>query len=118
MQITVSDFGPEIKKIVLVGSLDIAGAQKIELPMATVSGSKCDVIVDMVAVDFIASIGLRHLVLASRTVARSSRKLVLLNPNVLVTELLVTAGLKDLLPIVRSEDEARALLLAPGNAPS
>jgi len=118
MQITVSDFGHEIKKIVLVGKLDIAGAQEIELPMATVSGSKCDVIVDMFGVDFVASIGLRHLVLASRRVARSSRKLILLNPNSLVTELLVTAGLKDLLPIVRSEDEARALLLAPGNAPS
>lgn len=116
MQITVSDFGHEIKKIILVGKLDIAGAQKIELPMATVSGSKCDVIVDMIGVDFIASIGLRHLVIASRTVARNSRKLVLLNPNALVAELLTTAGLQELLPIVRSEDEARAALLASGNA--
>ena len=118
MQVTVSDFGPEIKKIVLVGKLDIAGAQKIELPMATVSGSKCDVIIDMVGVDFVASIALRHLVIASKTVARGSRKLVLLSPNALITELLVTAGLQDLLPIVRSEDEARAALLAPGNAPT
>jgi anti-anti-sigma factor len=115
MQITISDFGPEIKKVVLVGKLDIAGAQTIELPMATVSGSKCDVVVDMMGVDFIASIGIRHLVIAAKTVARSSRKLILLAPNALVTDVLVTSGLQGLLPIARSEDEARAILVPSGN---
>jgi len=112
MEITVSDFGPEAKKVVLVGKLDIAGAQRIELPMATVSGSRCNVVVDMVGVDFIASIGIRHLVIAAKAVARSSRKLVLLCPTALVTEVLVTSGLQDLLPIARSEDEARAILVS------
>jgi anti-anti-sigma factor len=114
MQITVSDFGHEIKRVVLVGKLDIAGAQKIELPMATVSGSKCNVIIDMIGVDFIASIGLRHLVIAAKTVARNSRKLVLLSPNTLVTEVLTTSGLQDMLPIVRSEHEAQAILAPSG----
>ena len=109
MEITVSDFGPEAKKVVLVGKLDIAGAQRIELPMATVSGSRCNVVVDMVGVDFIASIGIRHLVIAAKAVSRSSRKLVLLSPTAFVTEVLVTSGLQDLLPIARSEDEARAI---------
>lgn len=112
MEITVSDFGPEAKKVVLVGKLDIAGAQRIELPMATVSGSRCNVVVDMIGVDFIASIGIRHLVIAAKAVARSSRKLVLLSPNALVTDVLVTSGLQDLLPIARSEDEARAILVS------
>ena len=84
--------------------------------MATVSGSKCDVVVDMVGVDFIASIGIRHLVVAARTVARSSRKLVLLSPNALVTDVLTTSGLQDLLPIVRSEDEARAIFTPHGQS--
>src|SRR5262245_20863987 len=110
MQITVSDFGHGAKKVILVGKLDIAGAQTIELPMATISGSRCNVVVDMVGVDFIASIGIRHLVIAAKTVARSSRKLILLSPNAFVTEVLVTSGLQDLLPIARSEDEARAKL--------
>ena len=47
MEITVGDFGRDAKKVVLVGKLDIAGAQRIELPMATVSGSNCNVVVDM-----------------------------------------------------------------------
>ena len=62
MQVTISEFGDAGKKVVLVGKLDIVGAQKIELPLATVAGSKCDIVVDMVGVDFIASIGIRHLV--------------------------------------------------------
>jgi anti-anti-sigma factor len=112
MQITVSEFGDAAKKVVLIGKLDIVGAEKIELPLATVAGSKTNIVVDMVGVDFIASIGIRHLVLAAKTVARASCKLILLDPNPLVTDVLVTAGLNDFLPIVRSEDEARAAFSA------
>ncbi len=115
MEITVSDFGPATKKVTLAGKLDIAGAQQIELPMATVSGAKQDVVVDMLAVDFIASIGIRHLAIAAKTVARNSRKLILLSPNALVTEVLLTAGLQDLLPIARSDDEAKSLLTRAEN---
>ena len=112
MQITVSEFGDAAKKVVLTGKLDIAGAEKIELPLATVAGSKTNIVVDMVGVDFIASIGIRHLVMAAKTVARASRKLILLDPNPMVTDVLLTAGLSDFLPIVRSEDEARAAFAA------
>jgi stage II sporulation protein AA (anti-sigma F factor antagonist) len=112
MQITVSEFGDTAKKVILVGRLDIAGAEKIELPLATVAGTKNNIVVDMVGVDFIASIGIRHLVMAAKAVSRSSRRLVLLGPNEGVTDVLITAGLKDYLPIVHSEDEARAAFAA------
>ena len=48
MQVTICEFGDEGKKVVLVGKLDIAGAQEIELPLATVAGSRCNIVVDMV----------------------------------------------------------------------
>ena len=108
MQITISEFGDAAKKVVLIGKLDIAGAEKIGLPLATVAGSKTNIVIDMMAVDFIASIGIRHLVMAAKTASRASYKLILLDPNPIVTDVLVTAGLGDLLPIVRSEGEARA----------
>jgi anti-sigma B factor antagonist len=116
MQITISDFGPGTKKVSLAGKLDIAGAQIVELPMATVSGAKCNVVIDMVGVDFIASIGIRHLVIAAKTVARNSRRLILLSPNALVTDVLMTSGLQDLLPIARSDDEAKTLLTPVENS--
>ncbi len=113
MEITVSDLAGTAspgaaKKVTLVGRLDILGAEKIGLPLAAVAGARGNVVIDMVGVDFIASIGIRHLVMAAKAVARGSGKLVLLDPNPMVTEVLVVAGLDQLLPIVRSEDEARA----------
>lgn len=115
MQITISEFGDVGKRIVLVGKLDIAGAGAVELPLATVAGSRTNLVIDMTGVDFLASIGIRHLVLAARAASRASRRLVLLNPTPLVTNVLVTAGLEDMLPIVRTEDEARAALSSPGS---
>ena len=110
MEITVSDFGEMGKLVTLVGRLDILGAEKIDLPLAVVAGSRTSIVIDMGAVDFIASIGIRHLVLAAKTVARNSRILVLLNPKPLVSDVLLTAGLQTILPIVRSQQEAEATL--------
>lgn len=110
MKITISEFGGIGKKVTLVGKLDITGAETIDLPLATIAGTRTSIVVDMMGVDFIASIGIRHLVMAAKAVARGAGKLVLLDPTPLVTDVLVTSGLEDFLPIVRSEDEARALL--------
>ena len=112
MDITISKFGDIGTRVVLVGKLDIAGAEQIATRLAAVAGARNNVVVDMVAVDFITSIGIRELVIAAKTVARASRILVLLDPNPIISRILVTAGLTDLLPIVRSEDEARIVLSA------
>jgi anti-sigma B factor antagonist len=97
-------------KVVLVGKLDISGAEKIDARLAKVAESQGNIVVDMTGVDFIASIGIRHLVMAAKKVARSAGMLVLFDPNPIVTDVLFTSGLQAILPIVRSEDEARAML--------
>jgi anti-sigma B factor antagonist len=109
MDISISDFGAA-KRVTLTGKLDIAGAQKIELPLATLAGTRGNLVIDMAGVDFIASIGIRQLVMAAKAVTRGAGRLVLLGPSRAVTEALEMSGLLDLLPIVRSEDEARAAL--------
>ena len=110
MDIAVSDFGSLAKRVTLAGKLDIAGAQKLELPLATLAGTRGNLVIDMAGVNFIASIGIRQLVMAAKAVARGAGRLVLLAPSAAVTEALETSGLVDLLPIVRSEDEARIAL--------
>jgi len=110
MDIAISDFGSAAKRVILKGKLDIAGAQKIELPLATMAGTRSNLVIDMVGVDFIASIGIRQLVMAAKAVARGAGRLVLLAPTPAVTDVLESSGLIDLLPVVRSEDEARAAL--------
>ena len=96
MEFTISEFGQIGTRVALVGKLDIAGAEKIGLPLASIAGSRANIVVDMVGVDFIASIGIRQLVMAAKTVARGAGKLVLLDPNPRVTEVIVTSGLEDL----------------------
>jgi len=109
MEITISDIGETVKKVTLVGKLDIDGAERIGLPLAAAAGSRSNLMIDMTAVVFISSIGIRHLVMAAKTVARGAGRLVLLDPNPAVTDVLVVAGLDALLPIVRSEAEARTV---------
>jgi anti-anti-sigma factor len=111
MEIVTSDQGATAR-VVLTGRLDIVGAEIIALPLATLAGAKRGLIVDMSGVSFIASIGIRHLVSAAKTVSRRKGLLVLLNPTDIVAEVLTASGLTDLLPIVRSDSEALAALNA------
>jgi len=100
MQIAINDDG-SAATVTMVGRLDIAGAEVVALPLATLSGSKSSLFVDMAGVTFIASIGLRHLVAAAKAMGRRGGRLVLRNPNTAVTEVITTSGLADLLQIER-----------------
>src|SRR5579862_5286807 len=98
MQIAIDDAG-STATVTMVGRLDIIGAEAIALPLATLSGSKNGLFIDMAGVTFVASIGLRHLVSAAKAVGRRGGCVVLRNPNAAVAEVIVTAGLADLLLI-------------------
>jgi anti-anti-sigma factor len=98
MQIAVNDAG-STATITMVGRLDISGAEAVALPLATLSGSKKTLYIDMVGVTFVASIGLRHLVSAAKAVGRRGGRLVVLNPAPAVAEVITTSGLTDLLHI-------------------
>lgn len=100
MQITIDDSGAKAT-VVLNGRLDILGADVIALPLATLSGSKEAVFIDMAGVTFVASIGLRELVSAAKAIARRGGRLVLLRPQAPVADVIVTSGLSDLLQIER-----------------
>jgi anti-anti-sigma factor len=67
-------------------------------------------VIDMSGVTFLASIGIRHLISATKTLSRKGGKLVLINPSDIVRDVLVTHGVSDLMPIVTTESEAYALI--------
>ncbi len=110
MEIVTSEDRGATARVALKGRLDILGAEVIALPLATLAGAKQGLIVDMSGVSFIASIAIRHLVSAAKALSRRNGRLVLLNPTEMVTEVLTTSGLTNLLPIVRSDSEAAAAL--------
>src|SRR5262249_8769852 len=109
MEITISDFGDLGKRVTLVGRLDILGAGKIDTPLRELADSKTNIVVDMSGVDFIASLAMRSLVFAAKTLLPNGRVLVLLNPTPLVADALTEAGLRALLPMVQGEPEAQDL---------
>jgi anti-anti-sigma factor len=108
MQIVTSEHGATTATVALTGKLDIAGAEVVALPLATLAGAKQGLIIDMSGVSFIVSIGLRPLLSTAEALSRRNGRLVLLNPTDLVTEVLKTSGLTKILPIARSEAEAMA----------
>ena len=110
MKIVTSEAEGLTAKVILTGKLDIAGAEVIALPLATLAGAKRGVIVDMSGVSFVSSIGIRHLVSAAKALSRRNGRLVLLSPTTLVAEVLTTSGVTELLPIVHSDSEAVAAL--------
>lgn len=110
MQITISDQAGPTGKAAMRGKLDIVGAEAVAVPLAALAGARQNVILDMSGVTFLASIGIRHLVAATKTLSRKGGKLILVGPSDGVREVLATSGLLDLMPIVASEAEATALI--------
>lgn len=101
MQTAINDMG-STATVKLIGRFDISGAESVAQPLATLSGSKNGILIDMAEVTFIASIGLRHLVSAAKAVRRRGGRLALLNPSAQVAEVLMTSGLTEILPIERN----------------
>jgi anti-anti-sigma factor len=110
MVIYVTAFGGRAMRLVISGNLNISGAEKLDLPLAALAGRGGSIVVDMTGLKDIASIAIRHFVLAARTLGRRGGQLLLLSPSPHVANALMLAGVGGLLPIVQSEDEALARL--------
>ncbi len=108
MPIAIEDLAGNINKVVLSGRIDIAGASAIDMPMSIVGGTKKAVIVDLSAVEFMASLGLRSVVLSGKAVLSKGGKYVLLAPQPQVEEVITTSGVDELFTIFRDEASATA----------
>jgi anti-anti-sigma factor len=103
-----------VMMITLVGRLDIQGAARIEMQFTAVAAGNAAVVVDMGAVVFMASMGLRTLLLAAKAMRGKAGRMVLYRPQAEVEEVLVTSGASQLIPV--SHDLAEAERLALGTA--
>jgi len=109
MEISPDSGSGSTARIALTGRLDIQGAEQVALPLATLSGAKQNVVIDMSGVSFIASIGIRHLVSASKALTRRGGRLVLFNLTAPVQEVLQMAGIIDMVSTATSEEQVRFL---------
>jgi anti-sigma B factor antagonist len=106
MDMQIETMGPGIAKVVLAGRMDAAGAGKIDLQFNAIAGSHRGLIVDMAAVDFLASLGIRTLLLGAKTMQRRGGTLILLAPGAEVLNVLEVTGVLDILPVTASAAEA------------
>jgi anti-sigma B factor antagonist len=108
MNIAAESLDGNILKVALEGRMDLQGAQEIDLKFSGYTANKRAVIVDMSAVNFLASMGIRTLLMVAKAVSGRGGKLVLFNPTNNVAKVLETAGVASLIPVFSSWDEARA----------
>ena len=101
-----------IAKINLVGKLDIAGAQKIDLQFSAIAGGQMKLIVDLTDVSFLASMGIRTLIITAKRMKSKGGHMVIMNPNPDVEKVLVSSGTDTLIPIVHDLAAATAAVSA------
>jgi anti-anti-sigma factor len=103
-----------LRKITLTGSMDIEGTQSIELQLNTqTSIEKAYIILDLSAVEFMASIGIGVIVQCARSARRRGGNLVLLAPQPVVALVLTKTRIDTVVPIAATLDEARLLVASP-----
>jgi anti-sigma B factor antagonist len=112
MDMLVEDLDGGVTKVVLRGRMDIAGANVIDLGFNAIAGARRALLVDMSGVTFLASLGIRVLVIAAKTVSRKGGKMALLSPIEDVVTVLTTMRIDSLIPIYHDVDDAVAAVSA------
>jgi len=111
MELQYSELDNGIRLIKLYGVLDLLGVGLVERKLAEHSaGAQPWIILDLSGVTFIASIGIRLIVITAKSVSGHGGKLVLLNPIPGVKDILELTGITQEIPVYMNPDEAKSAL--------
>ncbi len=112
MEIQYSELENNIRVLKLVGTLDILGVGEIETKFAGYcAGENPQVLVDLTNVDYLASIGIRLLLINAKSVMRRNGRMVLLNPNPEVRNILEVTGIPAIIPVYEGLESAETVLM-------
>jgi anti-sigma B factor antagonist len=113
MPLRVIDGDERVVHLALSGTLDLMGVREVELKFLAHTGSiGKPALVDISEVTFMASLGMRMLLEAARSLQRKGAALVLLNPRPVVEDSLRAGGITDLIPVFHDEVRARTALFS------
>jgi anti-sigma B factor antagonist len=97
--------------VALSGSVDMVGVGEIENDFNSyTAGRKRHALVDMSAVDFLSSMGIRMFVSAAKTLLRDQKKLILFAPIPSIEKTLTLSGFTAVIRIVPTLEEAKAVV--------
>jgi anti-anti-sigma factor len=106
MEMTLETLAFGITKVNLEGRLDILGAQQIDLQFNLITATHRKVIVDLGQVPFLASMGIRTLVIGAKTVKLKGGRMALLGPTPDVHKVLIGTGTDTVIPILHDLEAA------------
>jgi anti-sigma B factor antagonist len=112
MEMNIEELPVGVTQVALRGRLDVAGAGAIELKFNATAGARKAVVVDLSGVPFIASMGMRLLLLVAKTMAARGGKMALLSPMPEVASVLHTAGIDSIIPMCTERAAAIAAVTA------
>jgi anti-sigma B factor antagonist len=111
MELQSRELETGILRISLAGRMDSAGTQQIDMRFTALSATRKGwILVDLSQVTFLASIGIRTLVTNAKAQKRRGGAMVLYQPTGIVEEVLKTAGIDEIIPIVHDMEAARKAL--------
>ncbi len=113
MKLEVSELDGATYLIKLSGRLDIIGTGEIETRFAGYCAvNQSRVLVDLSEVDFLASIGIRLLVINAKSVASRGGRMFIVNPSPNVRHVLDISGIPPIIPMYDSLQSAQEAFLA------
>ena len=111
MELTLNRSDGQVTRISLAGKLDVPGEEAIGDEFRHLIGShNTHFLIDMSQVSYLASLGIRLLFAGAKALAADGKKLIVLDPQPMVEETLMSSGTAKLVPIAHGEDEALGLL--------
>lgn len=113
MEISDEALAGGVHRISLSGRMDLQGAQRIDVRLAGMTAApRKAIVIDLSGVTFLASIGIRSLLLAAKGVEGRGGHVALTGASPLVRKVLETAGIDTIIPL--HDDLAAAVAAATG----
>ena len=111
MELVIEDMAGGVTRAVLTGRMDIDGALAVEPRFDALVVLERLLIVDLAGVTFMASMGLRTLMLCARTVGANGGRIALAQPQPNVEKVLDESGIGALIGVYPTAADAAAALI-------
>lgn len=106
MELRIEKVVESVTRAIPTGRWDIKGAAEIDLRLSAITATSGAIIIDLAEVTYLASMGIRSIVMGAKSATIRGGRLVLLSPLPMVEEVLKIAGIDQLVPIYHDLDEA------------
>jgi anti-anti-sigma factor len=111
MQLNLIRADDELTELALVGKLDIAGVHAVDMKFhLNTAARRKPTLVDLSQLEMITSLGMGLIISCGRSLLSHGRKMVLFNPQPVVEDVINAIGLGAAIPVVRTREEALAIL--------